>query len=633
MSLLTVVQEVCEVVGVERPTSVFAGISTNRTMQEMVALANEMAQRIADDTREWALMKAIGGFTGPGDAFDPPIDFKRLLLTTQMWRSTQTMYPMLYISDSNEWLWRRLRNWADSRGEWTNFGGKIRMWPALAADQTVTYFYLSRNCVTLAAGGVGDAFQTDGDKFRLDERLLRLGMIWQWKANKGSPYAEDMGSWSDAMAIAFGTDKPAPIIIDKQDLSSSLMGPISGPAGFSVALEGPPGPSGPTGPQGPMGIPGGAGPAGPAGPTGPTGPAGGGGSGGGATGPTGPTGATGPAGSTGPTGPQGPTGSGGGGGTPSDTLPLMDGAAAPGTSPAFSRGDHVHPTDTSLAPLASPGLTGVPTAPTAAPGTGTTQIATTAFVSAAISSGGTFVDAPSDGSTYGRLNAAWSKVAPLNSPGLTGIPTAPTASAGVSTIQVATTAFVTAADAALKVALVGTASSSMDTLGEIENYILSNINPVLGGKADIASPVFTGNPTAPTPTAGDNDTSIATTAFVASAVAKAPSILSSTWLAGANPSGSTIFVAPRALTITSLVGVVDTANGAAATVSVRRAASGTALSAGTVIHSGSFNANGTANTNQTLTLTTTTMASGDRLGLTSTGTFTNSVASITVTVT
>ena len=38
------------------------------------------------------------------------------------------------------------------------------------------------------------------------------------------------------------------------------------------------------------------------------------------------------------------------------------------------------------------------------------------------------------------------------------------------------------------------------------------------GGAPLASPVFTGNPTAPTPTAGDSDTSIATTAFVANAV-------------------------------------------------------------------------------------------------------------------
>ena len=37
------------------------------------------------------------------------------------------------------------------------------------------------------------------------------------------------------------------------------------------------------------------------------------------------------------------------------------------------------------APLASPALTGTPTAPTAAAGTNTTQIATTAFVTSAIS--------------------------------------------------------------------------------------------------------------------------------------------------------------------------------------------------------------------------------------------------------
>ena len=36
--------------------------------------------------------------------------------------------------------------------------------------------------------------------------------------------------------------------------------------------------------------------------------------------------------------------------------------------------------------------------------------------------------------------------------------------------------------------------------------------------APLASPAFTGNPTAPTPTAGDNDTSVATTAFVTGAI-------------------------------------------------------------------------------------------------------------------
>jgi hypothetical protein len=46
----------------------------------------------------------------------------------------------------------------------------------------------------------------------------------------------------------------------------------------------------------------------------------------------------------------------------------------------------------------------------------------------------------------------------------------------------------------------------------------SDVTSSLATKADLASPALTGTPTAPTPSAGDNDTSIATTAFVSTAV-------------------------------------------------------------------------------------------------------------------
>ena len=64
----------------------------------------------------------------------------------------------------------------------------------------------------------------------------------------------------------------------------------------------------------------------------------------------------------------------------SSTTPNMDGTGAAGAAATFARGDHTHPTDTSRAAVASPAFTGTPTAPTAAVGTNTTQIATTAFV-------------------------------------------------------------------------------------------------------------------------------------------------------------------------------------------------------------------------------------------------------------
>ena len=71
-------------------------------------------------------------------------------------------------------------------------------------------------------------------------------------------------------------------------------------------------------------------------------------------------------------------------GTPGTAVPLMDGIGAVGTSLKYAREDHVHPSDTSKASLASPAFTGTPTAPTAAPLDDSTKIATTAYVDTAV---------------------------------------------------------------------------------------------------------------------------------------------------------------------------------------------------------------------------------------------------------
>lgn len=118
------------------------------------------------------------------------------------------------------------------------------------------------------------------------------------------------------------------------------------------------------------------------------------------------------------------------------------------------------------APLASPTFTGVPASPTAAPGTSTTQLATTAFVATSF--------------------------APLASPTLTGVPAAPTAAGGTNTTQIATTAFVLAA-----------------------------------GFAPLASPTLTGTPAAPTAAVGTSTTQLATTAYVMAAKAPAGQTIAS----------------------------------------------------------------------------------------------------------
>ncbi|MBH0432114.1 tail fiber protein, partial [Salmonella enterica] len=144
----------------------------------------------------------------------------------------------------------------------------------------------------------------------------------------------------------------------------------------------------------------------------------------------------------------------------------------------------------------SPVLTGIPEAPTAPAGSNTNQIANTAFVQAVIL--GVIGGSPETLSTLKKIADAINNdpnfsttisnelalKAPLDSPSLTGAPSAPTAPEDTNNTQIATTAFVRRAISAL----VGSAPETLDTINEIAtalgndpNFATTMLN-ALGGK-------------------------------------------------------------------------------------------------------------------------------------------------------
>jgi hypothetical protein len=136
-----------------------------------------------------------------------------------------------------------------------------------------------------------------------------------------------------------------------------------------------------------------------------------------------------------------------------------------------------------FAPITSPVFLGDPQAPTPLPGDNDTSIATTAFVQAAITAGG---------------------FAPINNPVFTGDPQAPTPLAGDNDTSIATTAYV---------------QNEINLLLAPTPAFCAAVG--LCGYALLASPTFTGDPQSTTPAPGDNDNSIATTAFVQGEIATA----------------------------------------------------------------------------------------------------------------
>lgn len=126
------------------------------------------------------------------------------------------------------------------------------------------------------------------------------------------------------------------------------------------------------------------------------------------------------------------------------------------------------PNTANLAPLASPALTGTPTAPTPTGGDNTTKIATTAFVAAAVA-------------------AAVSTLATLASPNFTGAPTAPTPTAGDNSTKLATTAYVVAAIAAIPsgiTSVVAGAGMSVSTASGVATVGVNTNN--FGGVGELA---------------------------------------------------------------------------------------------------------------------------------------------------
>ena len=145
--------------------------------------------------------------------------------------------------------------------------------------------------------------------------------------------------------------------------------------------------------------------------------------------------------------------------------------------------------------MSSPTFTGTPKAPTPEEGNNTTQVATTAFVQAALTA--LINGAPdtldtlkeiaaainNDPNFSTTINNALALKAPLSSPALTGTPTAPTAAQSVNNTQIATTAFVKSAIAAM----VGSAPAALDTLKELAaalgndpNFATTMLNALAG---------------------------------------------------------------------------------------------------------------------------------------------------------
>jgi hypothetical protein len=214
MTILSVMQASSVKLGIARPTQIYA--STDRTMYDAQAIIAEAVDAILE-AHDWQILLATATATGDGTTSAFSLDtiapnYHRMLKTASVW-SSRYGWAMNHVNDTDMWLEMLTRPYIQVSGSWSIFGGSFNILETMAAADTAKFFYLKNLIVNDNASTPKAAFTADDDTFRLDEELLRLAIIWRWKAEKGRDYTEDMANYEQKLYQVIDRDKGSKPIV------------------------------------------------------------------------------------------------------------------------------------------------------------------------------------------------------------------------------------------------------------------------------------------------------------------------------------------------------------------------------------------------------------------------------------
>ena len=196
-----------------KPNTVFS--STEQTVVEIADLVTEVATDIMK-SHDWQALTRFHTINGDGvtTSFDKPSDYDRMALAQGITDSQSWFWGYSQAPDLN--TWPQMQNGyylgAASPGWWLLIGDQFQFQPAPNDGAVATFPYISRNFARSGTEVAQDHFDKDDDTFVLDDRLLTLGLIWRWRAQKRLEYSEDLQTYEIALSQAQARDGGSRVI-------------------------------------------------------------------------------------------------------------------------------------------------------------------------------------------------------------------------------------------------------------------------------------------------------------------------------------------------------------------------------------------------------------------------------------
>lgn len=209
MTLIQAVQEVCDRIGLDSPSTVIG--NTDDGVRQLKGLANKVVSDIGLRGEVWPAVRKQATFVTVAAEQQTNAQLSVLCANGFQYIIPDTIYnrttrvPLFGPRSAQLWQLSAALPYSGPLYNFRIMNDYIYMQPAPPAGHTIAFEWSTAWLVQAAGGGVfKPRFTVDTDVFLLDENLLLTGLEWHWKQQKGLPYAEDQRLFESMLAQNMG---------------------------------------------------------------------------------------------------------------------------------------------------------------------------------------------------------------------------------------------------------------------------------------------------------------------------------------------------------------------------------------------------------------------------------------------
>ena len=217
MSLLTICQDASDEIGILRPTSIVG--NSDQSARTLFRLAKKLGNRLMK-VFDWQVLRAEQNFTALGAEEQTgilPSNFDRFVPET-MWNRTDIFMITGPITPS-QWQGLKASSYSDTESrKFMMRGGSVLVQPTLNAGAQIYFEYVKNTWCQDQSSTAQTTWAADTDTALIDEELITLGMIWEYKNARGLPNVSEAAAYEQYFETLIRNDRPRLGILQAGDI-------------------------------------------------------------------------------------------------------------------------------------------------------------------------------------------------------------------------------------------------------------------------------------------------------------------------------------------------------------------------------------------------------------------------------